>query len=374
MRIRRAQPVPAGSRAGLDLRLGVACPRCGAPIWLDEGVAAAACATCGEGFLVLPRIDPFAAFVAATVGTDEARHIARAFLRSGRHRATWVGSGRWRLLPYWRCRARAFQWIAGRRGGSGEADEYHHLDVQSFDLLLPAAPDSPAGPPPRPGILEAYPMAPGALPGARPEPAALGPEAARTRAREEIERRSAPARTAISGRRLALVGEERMVLYLPFFSLDYRFRDEAREVLVDGLLGEVAAHGELAVAGVAAAGVAAAGSVGLGGAVLGAPSLFLPLRCPACSARLRFAPGDRVHGCNNCGRAWEVAGRRLCEVPQRLAASTRAPGACHLPFWVVRTVAPSTGSWMSSGSSPRLLPAASRIRRWCPALPARAPW
>jgi hypothetical protein len=411
MRIRREERLPAGTRTGLDLRLIVSCPVCQAWLGIEEGAEAVSCADCRERYLLAPRTYPFAAVIAPQIDAIEARRQARTFLRSGAHRATQVGAGRWLLLPYWRYRAKSFQWIAGLRhappGTSGE--EFRDLRVQSFDLLIPAAAGSlrPDDLPPRPGVVTAYPFSPQVTSGAHLEPVTVDPDLARGFALAEVEGRSVPRGTPVVRRRLSLVGEELFLIYLPFFSLDYSFRDEKREVIVDGVLGEVVAHRDVAPAADAAADAAAgdgprptaggepspasriappaatsppaaaepsvpsppapdSATADLG--LLLAPdhllalrrpsspveqpaaahALFLPRLCPGCADDLRLEPHVSVHACVSCGRAWEVTGGTLREVRLQVAV-TRAsgPGAHYLPFWrlavITRGVGPLPG-------------------------------
>ncbi len=410
MRIRREERLPAGTRTGLDLRLIVSCPVCQAWVAIEEGAEATSCADCHEHYLLAPRAYPFAAVIAPQIDAIEARRQARSFLRSGAHRATQVGDGRWLLLPYWRYRAKSFQWIAGLRhappGTSGE--EFRDLRVQSFDLLIPAATRSlrPDDLPPRPGVVTAYPFSAQVTSGAHLEPVTVDPELARAFALAEVEGRSVPRGTPVVRRRLSLVGEELLLVYLPFFSLDYSFRDEAAEVIVDGVLGEVVAHRDIATASALAGPEASpapnpapdltssaeshptssaeshlassaeshvASSAAPDGAASVAPAdlgtllaphrllalrrtaapveqpaapraLFLPRLCPGCADDLHLEPHVSVHACVSCGRAWEVTGGTLREVRMH-AAVTRAsgPGAHYLPFWRLEVITRGVG-------------------------------
>ncbi len=330
MRVRRAAEAQSGSRASFDLILTAACPRCQAPITVEEGTTAAVCPADRETFLVAPLTHPIEVVVAATVRTAEARHEARTYLRAGQHRATWIGRGGWRLLPYWRYRAKAFQWVEGlRQGPPGSARMYHDLEVRVFDLLLPASSASPIDLPPRPGTFAARILRPEMLTGVSLAPVELPEDAARVRGMSEVEVRTETAGPRLLKRRLTLVGEELLVVHLPFFSLEYRFQDELSEVLVDGILGGVAAHRKLDHPSMTSAPSKTP--------FREATPLFLPLACPSCKGSFNFVPGDRLHCCTTCGRAWESTDERMIEVAHRLAitAGAQAPGARYLPFWVV---------------------------------------
>ncbi len=359
MRIRREERPRPGTRTGLDLKLIASCPLCQAWLAIEEGAAAATCADCNERYLLARRRFPFAAVVAPLIDALEARRQARGFLRSGAHRATQVGDGRWLLLPYWRYRAKTFQWIAGRRHSlpGSSADEFRDLRVQSFDLLIPAstASLSPDDLPPRPGILTAYPLTAQVATGAQVEPVTVDSELARNFALAEVEGRSVPRNTPVVRRRMSFVGEELLLVYLPFFCLDYRFRDEAREVIVDGVLGEVIAHrdaspapttrSEPSVDRMPAGAQPETAPESPGGRSTG---LFLPRLCPGCSDDLDLEPDVTVHHCTSCGKAWEVTGEALREV-KTLVADTKAagPGSTYLPFWrlevITRGVGPLAG-------------------------------
>jgi predicted RNA-binding Zn-ribbon protein involved in translation (DUF1610 family) len=393
MRIRRQEPVSAGSQAGLDLLLLMSCPQCQARLAIDEAASTASCSNCGGSFLVGPRVHPLAVVVAPVFPADEARRAARSFLRAGGHRAQWVGAGCWYLIPYWRYRAKAFRWLAGlRHGPPTDAEEFRNLEFKAFDLLLPAAEAAlPASElPPRPGILNAYPLTPRLTAGARVEAVNLTAEMARDRAREEVEVRSGEGeRFRLLRSRQVMVGEEVLLVYLPFFSLDYRFRGADREVLVDGMLGEVVAHRdnvtgspeavlesvgadpgsadadatgpeeEVSPGAVEASSRAAEASsraaeassraaeesaAALAASEPGTSPLFLPSLCPTCSGKLRIVDKERVHPCDSCGRAWEMTAGKLREVPQRLVVSAASgPDASHLPFWSFLVVGQGLG-------------------------------
>jgi len=328
MRIRRAAAAPAGSRTSFDLRLIVACPGCQAPMTLEEGATAVACPGCNKQFLSLPRTHPLEVVVAPILDTGDALHRARSFLRAGKHRATWVARGRWRLLPYWRYRTKAFQWVEGlRHGPRDSAASFHDLEVRNFDLLIPATEAASNDLLPRPGIFTAYPLAPEVIAGASPTPVTLPFSVAQVRARSEVEVRTDLGGPRIVHRHLALVGEQMLLVHLPFFSLSYHFHDERHEVLVDGILGEVTTHrvppGEPEPVATEPPG----------------PSpkpLFLPLLCPACAESLRLSSDDLIHPCLCCGRAWEVTEQGLEEVSHRLAVTGgTGPDARYLPFWVI---------------------------------------
>lgn len=388
MRIRRTPTLPAGSQSGLDLQLLVKCPGCGARLSLEEGARAVRCAGCREPYLVPPWQYPFAAVVNPSIDTVEARRIARTYLRVGQHRATAVGRGQWRLLPFWRHRSAAFQWLSGERHGPGAGRsqsfvegerenggdddaprttkaEFHDLAVQRLDLLFPAAGEerAPAGYQPPSGVHAAYPLNPNVTVGATLEPVAIDFTAARESAREEVERRCASGdRTHVRRRRMTLVGEEMVLIYLPFFMLDYHFRDEIHEVVVDGVAGTVATHrlvpdpgpetgpgaqpGNGAHAGSPASGTGSGSAVDPSSAdaataearareTPGHAPLLISARCPACTATIEpRSPAARVHGCEHCGSAWETAEGRLRRVDQHLAVTEAGgPTARYLPFW-----------------------------------------
>lgn len=330
MRIRRAPEAPAGSRSSFDLLLTMACPRCQAPLTIEEHSTAIACLGCKESFLIPPRTYPLEVVVSPGVATADAHHDAKSYLRAEGHRATWIGPGGWVLLPYWRYRALAFQWVEGLRQAPRTAAKYHDLEVRTFDLLLPASDAAPRDLPPRPGIFAAHPLSPEVVAGANQAPVDLPLEAAEVRVRSEIDVRSDSPDLRILKRRLKLISEEMLVVYLPFFSLEYRFNDEVNEVLVDGILGGVVAHrphaGERPPPQARPAPPAS-------------KLLLLPLRCPGCSAPLPLASHDRIRACATCGRGWETVDGGLAEIEQRLALTTAgsAPGDRYLPFWVVNT-------------------------------------
>jgi hypothetical protein len=176
---------------------------------------------------------------------------------------------------------------------------------------------------------------------------------ARVQARSEVEVRIDLAGRNILNRLLVLVGEEMLLVHMPFFHLDYRFNDERGEVVVDGLLGDVVLHreneegeGEAMSRGAAStpsvsapsgsAPSVSAPSIPAASAGAG-KSLFIPFECPACNASFQFAAEDQVRSCASCGRAWEVAEEGLIEVEHRLAMTSAAsePGVRRFPFWVV---------------------------------------
>jgi hypothetical protein len=295
---------------------------------LDEGATAVACSECNQHLLSLPRTHPLEVVVAPTFDTADAMHRARSFLRSGQHRATWVDRGRWRLLPYWRYRTKAFQWVEGLRHVHRDSPvSFRDLEVQSFDLLIPASNGPEGGLLPRPGIFTAYPLAPEVIAGAFMTPATLSFGAAQVRARSEVEVRTDMGGPRIKHRKLALVGEQMLLVHMPFFSLSYRFHDERYEVLVDGILGETITHPEPPGEPEPAA---------TEPPVHSPKSLFFPLLCPACAEDLRLSANDLVYPCLCCGRAWEVTEEGLEEVPHRLALTEAAgPEARYLPFWVI---------------------------------------
>jgi LSD1 subclass zinc finger protein len=393
MRIRRNPSLPAGSQTGIDLQLFVKCPGCGARLAIEEGARAVRCASCKESYFVPPWQYPFAAVVSPGIDTTEARRIARTFLRMGQHRATSVGRGQWRLVPFWRHRSAAFQWLAGERhghpaprpapaaaepGANGETaidprpdarqDElraakadFTDLAVHRLDLLFPAVDRqrAPDGYVPPPGIHGAYPLDPAVTVGATIEPVTLDFSAARQEAREEVERRCASGdRSHVRRRRMTLVGEEMILVYLPFFMFDYRFRDEVHEVVVDGVAGTIAAHRLAPDPGPQpgpsprppADASVAAGTGGNGSGTVwdnqlskepeslvpaGHAPLLIAAQCPACKAAITpRSPSARVHGCDNCGTAWEAAGGKLRRVEQHLAVTDAGGGqARYLPFW-----------------------------------------
>jgi hypothetical protein len=305
-----------------------ACPRCQAPIAIEEGLAAVACPGCKVPFLTGRHTHPLQVVVAPTLETGDALRLARAFLRAGKHRATWVGRGRWRLLPYWRYRTKAFQWVEGlRRGPPGAEVRFHDLEVRSLDFLIPAAEAAPRDLLPRPGIFTAYPMTPEVLAGATPTEVTVAVDAARVRARSEVELRTDITGARILRRDLSLVGEEMLLVHLPFFSLEYRFHSESHVVLVDGILGEATTRPERTEESEPAARATPS---------LSTQSLLLPLTCPACAADLRLAAGDRIHPCATCGRAWEIEDGQVVEVRQYVAlTASSAADVRYLPFWVI---------------------------------------
>jgi hypothetical protein len=324
---------------------------------LDEGARAVRCASCREPYLVPPWQYPFAAVVNPAIDTTEGRRIARNFLRAGQHRATQVGRGQWRLLPFWRHRSAAFQWLSGERHGGprqstvdAERDpgtgttgeraptkaEFHDLAVQRLDLLFSAADrertleeyQPPAG------MRAAYPLDSSVTAGAALEPVQIDFAAARQEAREEVERRCAAGdRAQVRRRRMTLVSEEMILIYLPFFTLEYHFRDEVHEVVVDGVGGTVTAHRMVLATG----GDPDAKPTGDSAPApeSGHAPLLLTARCPACTAVIEpRSPAARVYGCVNCWIAWEVAGGQLRRVDQHLAVTEAdGPTARYLPFW-----------------------------------------
>jgi hypothetical protein len=332
---------------------------------LEDGSRAVRCASCREPYLVPPWQYPFAAVVSPNVDTTEARRVARSFLRAGQHRATSVGRGRWLLLPFWRHRSAAFQWLSGARhggprtqsfldseressaGAAGEQPataeraasgdraptkaEFHDLAVQRLDLLFPAS-DRERTPEPYQtpaGMRTAYPLDAAVTAGAALAPLQIDFAAARQEARDEVERRCAAGDKAqVRRRRMTLVSEEMILIYLPFFTLEYRFRDETHEVVVDGVAGTVATHRLVPDAGADAA--PPASDPGSGHA-----PLLLAARCPACTAVIEpRSPAARVYGCSNCGSAWEVAEGKLRRVEQQVAVTeAEGPTARYLPFW-----------------------------------------
>ena len=419
MRIRRPTALPPGSQTGIDLTLCVKCPGCGKRLELAEGASAVHCAGCQALYLVPPRQHPFAAIVNPGIDTAEGRRIARAFLRAGQHRATELGRGTWRLVPYWRHRSVVFQWLAGERKGLAGAartpkaaspttpvpdspastaapaspaataaqasptspaspassaaqgattssdataakSAFHDLAVHRLDLLIPATTTgmAPEDFVPEPGVCMAYPLDPAVTSGAVLEPIDLDFVAAKQQAREEVERRCAAGdKSHVRQRRMTLIGEEMVLFYIPFFVLDYRFREETHEVIVDGMRGTVAGHRLVPAAAAPAAETeasaaldptektlpasgstavtAAAAFAAAGFSAESRPPLLLMARCPACTTEFRaLAPTARVHDCDTCGAAWETLNGKLRRIHQVEARTDSDARNCqYLPFW-----------------------------------------
>jgi predicted RNA-binding Zn-ribbon protein involved in translation (DUF1610 family) len=315
------------------------CPQCGAEVDLNEDASVFRCHYCDSTLKPTGRNEVESYFfppkgTAAQVG----KVLVDALWKQGR--GIRVIGGQILYAPYWRVKGQIFQWVFGRKYGTGQAgansfDDFKRARASPYHRTFPAF-NSVRWQVISLGLrVQVVRMVPYNREKMDPDAVILRQEVpfeeAMKRALQVPTQTLTGPRERIELIKTQLIGETYSLLYFPFHCLNVAEGSREQLVMVDGLSHKVL-KGQPA-------------TLELNREIRdfplpSRPMDFIPFKCPNCGWDFPYRPISRIHLCRTCARAWEERGGKYQEVDFTVTTGKGAVEASdpYLPFWKLNLV------------------------------------